>query len=463
MRKAIFFAAVAAISLSACQKVESNIPESKQVRVSFVVDEIGTKTTFGSPDGNAYPVLWQKEDKVDIYLNLDAVSTEEITPSADGKSATFSSKFTPKESNTLVITYPTGCVRSTNPDNQTLNVEIPAAQTSTATSPDPKAQMLVYVSEAMAADAIPETIAAKFVHLTAYGHLQFINVALNGAVVSGVNLSSSSNFIGRYFFWNNHNAGSAKVGEWSGGDVSPNAVGNAIAISTTTLDNVWFSAAPVDLSGKTLKFSVVTDKGTFTKEVTLPANAKLTSGKIAKMVIDMSGVELEAPKVYAPVKDASTLSVDDVVIIGARGYDVAIGTTQNSNNRAVAGVSKDKDGAIVNPGDGVQLFKVEAGTVSGTFAFKCINGEHKDKYIYAAGDKSKNYLKSTATKGNTASWAVTITENAGVYKTRITAQTTAGYANIIKYNNSGTNNLFSAYKETSLATDDSECSIYKLQ
>ena len=170
---------------------------------------------------------------------------------------------------------------------------------------------------------------------------------------------------------------------------------------------------------------------------------------------------MESPKIYAPITNANNLAVDDIVIIGARDYDVALGTTQNSNNRAAAGVSKDGNGAITNPGDGVQIFKVEAGTVNGTFAFKCVNGDKKDNYIYAAGNTTKNYLRSTTTKGDTSSWAITITdEGGGVYKTRIVAQTTSGYANIIKYNNSGSNNLFSAYKES---TNASECSIFKLQ
>ena len=458
MRKSILFFAAAAALLSACNK---NVPESNICTVDFVASEIGTKTEFDTPSGNKYPVLWREGDKVDVTLNLANTSSVEVTPSADRKSATFKYTFTSEASNTFVIYYPAGSVKSFNTTNQTLNVEIPAAQTSTAIGPDPAAQMLVYVSDEMSKDEIPAQLSAKFVHMTAYGHLKFSNVNLGDATVTGVNISASTNFIGRYFFWNNHNAGDAKIGEWSGGDVSPNAVGSAIAISTTTLDDVWFSAAPVDLSGQTLKIVVATDKGTLSKEITLPANSKLTSGKIAKMTIDMTGITMESPKVYAPITNANNLAVDDIVIIGARDYDVAIGTTQNGNNRAAAGVSKDGNGAITNPGDGVQIFKVEAGTVNGTFAFKCVNGDKKDNYIYAAGNTSKNYLRSTTTKGDTSSWAITITdEGNSVYKTRIVAQTTSGYANIIKYNNSGTNNLFSAYKES---TNASECSIFKLQ
>ena len=442
MKKSIlFFAAFAALLFSACQKKENIAPEGKQVSVNFVANEIGTKTAFGDPEGNKYPVLWTSGDKVSLYLNLDYNNGKvaEVTPSADGKSATFSAVFTPATTNVIVAVYPSNCVKSANATKQTINVEIPTAQTSTPSGPDPAAQMLVYVSDPMAADEIPATLAANFVHLTAYGHLKFVNTSLNGATVSAVNISVSTNFIGRYFFWKNHDAGDDKVGEWSGGDVSPNAAGNAITINTTTLDDVWFSAAPVDLSGKTMTITVATDQGTLTKEVTFPANSKLTAGKSVKMTIDMSGIGLVEPQVYKLVKDVRNLNVGDkVLVVSAGELEHALGSTQNGNNRSSAGITK-VDDTISDPAASVEILELEDGAINGTFALKAAEG-----YLYAAG--GGNYLRTQASINEAASWAISIDQEGN---TKIISQAPAVSQNELRYNNNSGNNLFSAYASSS--------------
>lgn len=146
---------------------------------------------------------------------------------------------------------------------------------------------------------------------------------------------------------------------------------------------------------------------------------------------------------YKLVTDASTLAVGDKVIIVATGSDVAMSTTQKTNNRGQTAVEKNSDGTITIGAD-VQVFTLEQGTVDGTFAFKTDSG-----YIYAASSSSNN-LKTQTTNNANGSWTISITDSVAT----ITAQ--GSYTrNLLKYNN--TNKIFSCY-----ASGMKDVSIYKL-
>ena len=140
--------------------------------------------------------------------------------------------------------------------------------------------------------------------------------------------------------------------------------------------------------------------------------------------------------VYTLVTDASTLAVGDKVIIVAAGYDVAMSTTQNDNNRGQADIEKKDNTIDITDKDTVQVFTLEKGTKTGTFAFNTGSG-----YIYAASSKN-NYLRTATTLSDNSSWKITITSGA----TTITAQGT-NTRNILRYNDAAANNgkLFSCY------------------
>lgn len=102
-----------------------------------------------------------------------------------------------------------------------------------------------------------------------------------------------------------------------------------------------------------------------------------------------------------------------------------------------------KDNTIVNPGNDVQVFTLEAGTKSDTYAFNTGSG-----YIYAASS-SKNQLKTQQKNNDNGSWTISCTAE-GV------ATITANGDNTrksLKYNTSG---LFSCY-----ASGQSAVAIYK--
>lgn len=140
------------------------------------------------------------------------------------------------------------------------------------------------------------------------------------------------------------------------------------------------------------------------------------------------------------VESASWLSAGDRVIIAANGSNVALSTTQNSNNRGQVSVTKAADGdySTLSSYTDAQEFILEEGTQSGSFGFWCDNGEQANKYIYAASS-SANQLKSQIDLDDNASFTIAID---GDGNATVTAQGTNS-RNLLKYNDS--NSIFSCY------------------
>lgn len=143
------------------------------------------------------------------------------------------------------------------------------------------------------------------------------------------------------------------------------------------------------------------------------------------------------------VLDASTLAVNDSIVIVASDYLKALSTTQNDNNRSAVNITKSDDKATVSLGGTVQIIRLDAGTVDNTFGFYVGNG-----YLFAASS-SKNYLRTQATNNDNGSWEISIADSVA----SIVAQGT-NTRNTIQYNSS--NSIFSCY-----ASVQQDVSIYK--
>ena len=144
------------------------------------------------------------------------------------------------------------------------------------------------------------------------------------------------------------------------------------------------------------------------------------------------------------VSQATPLMAGDKVVIVAKEYDVAISTTQNGNNRAEAGVTKDDD--IITFGENVCIFELRTGVTSGQWSFY---DEVNDGYIYAASSGS-NYLRTETDLDSNGSWTIEISEDSVA---TIIAQGD-NTRNILKYNSSS--NIFSCY-----SSGQKDIAIYK--
>lgn len=140
-------------------------------------------------------------------------------------------------------------------------------------------------------------------------------------------------------------------------------------------------------------------------------------------------------QVFRLVSSASDLNVGDTVIIAAQGYDYALSTDQQSNNRRQAAITKTDDKVTLT--SDVEIIVLEAGNVTGTFALKA---QGTAGYLYASSSSS-NQLRTKSTLDNNGSWLITISGGTA----SIVAQGT-NTRNTMQYNTSG---LFSCYGSAS--------------
>ena len=133
------------------------------------------------------------------------------------------------------------------------------------------------------------------------------------------------------------------------------------------------------------------------------------------------------------VTDASQLVAGGKVVIVAKGYNYALSTAQNSNNRGQAAVTK--NGNNVTFGSDVQILTLEAGTASGTWALQTGAG-----YLYAASNSS-NHLKTQTTNNANGIWNITVT-SAGVATIKATG---SNARNWMRYNLNNGSPIFSCY------------------
>ena len=149
-------------------------------------------------------------------------------------------------------------------------------------------------------------------------------------------------------------------------------------------------------------------------------------------------------KAWTLVTDASVLNVGDKIIIAAKGNNLAMSTTQNSNNRGQVAVTK--SGNTLTFTTAVQEIILEAGTKTGTFAFNV----GSSNYLYAASSSS-NHLK-TGSKNDNASWKVEIAST-GVATIKSQGTNTRNW---MRHNS--TNGLFACY-----ASGQNDICIYRYQ
>lgn len=426
--KSIMCIAAAAMAFTACSTADINeeitTPQTITVKFNALAENM-TRTTFGDYDSTnkEYPTLWEGDETIKLALGLTTgKDSSPVVASADNTSASFEAEFetTEEAPYTLYAICPSSAwVSGINASYKSWNIEIPTTQEPTATSCDPKAQILYGKAENLA--SLTEDVNISFKHLVAYAKFSFSNLNLDGATIKNITIEGDKNIAYRYYFYVETNT------------ISESGASKLITINTTSSENIWVALAPVaDLS--TLTFTINTDKGPLTKTVNLPADKAFEAGKVAGFTVNMSGVEFEESVKYELLTDVANLAIGDSVIIAAANADYAIGE-QAKNNRTATAVTKDEN-YIVDPSSSVEIFTVGAGNAANTYSLQ--NGD--GTYIFAASSSS-NHLKSEETLSANSSWAITVT-NTGVATIISQGEYTR---NTIRYNNSNNNNLFSCY------------------
>lgn len=288
MKKALFLfcAAVAALAFPSCVQMQPEESFCGGTTVQFTAGAPDTRTAFTTPEGDSYPVLWTSNDtQVKISLKMLKTVSAAVTPSSDGKSATFSATFGDDYGAPFIFDLISPASAYDYDNAGKWRIRLPAEQTPTAQSVDEKAQILVAQSETF--QEMPKKVSFSLKHWTAYGLLTLENLALGSASITQIELTAEKPWAGGRWTYDTH---TGKTEMYSG-------AGNTITIRTSSATGIWFACAPVDLSGTRLTVKVVTDAGDFFKEVTLPDGRNLTSGKVARITVDMAGITPQVPGV----------------------------------------------------------------------------------------------------------------------------------------------------------------------
>lgn len=167
------------------------------------------------------------------------------------------------------------------------------------------------------------------------------------------------------------------------------------------------------------------------------------------LVMLMTVGNVFADRGWVQVTYTSNLSVGDTIIIAAVDFNKAMGT-QSSNNRAAVDVLKSDDGGMLLSTGEARMFIVQAGTVSGTFAFFDPGDGTSHGYLYAAGSAtSGNYLRTSADldEAGRGDWSINFSDDGAIES--IVAQTLATDRVYMRYNPNNGNPVISCYQSTS--------------
>ncbi len=427
--------AVAAMSFTACSNdLTEDVTPSQEFTVQINAVENLSRTHFGNLNEGKYPTLWDATDKVKASLNMtSAKNSTETTIADDGTTASF--KLSLNESTapyTIYAISPANVASSISSEYCNWTITIPDSQEPSATSCDPAAQVVVGQTEAL--ETLPSSVDMKFEHLTAYAKINFTNVALGEAKVNSVTITADQYIAGKHYYqvadYDSYTAGQLRK-------ANSGAV-KSITITTSELNNVWVALAPVAVSE--LTFTINTDKGTITKEVT-GLNKEFKRGVVATFNVDMTGKTIATPDVYTLVTDLSVLAEGDNVIIASADENYAISTDNSGYNRPATAITK--DGNTIIPTTTVGIFTVhDAGT--NLYAFK--DASNDNAYLYASSSDNNN-LQTQATNDANGYWDITI-KDATTGAAKVVAQG-ANTRNVMQYNyNNGNTPRFSCYAST---------------
>ncbi len=414
--------------------------------VHFHASQADTKARFGEDDGNGIrPTLWTSNDsEVKLSLNYGSAVAAGVVPSTDFGTASFEATFDFSEVSgpyTFYSVSPASAALALSPSRSAWKVSIPCEQTPSDASPDESGIILAAASDEYDSAVQVGDVNLYFNHLTAYGRMSLLNLALaEGETVSAVELTVTTPIVGDWYW------------ETSGSGITDYGASSTLTINTSRTSDIWFACAPVDVSEQIMTVTVYTSAGCHEQLVEFPADRKFDAGQVAVFSVNMEGAEFTAAGsgsgsgssgAFELVTDASTLKAgDEVLIVSTKATDeyVALGES-NGNYRLPADVTVSNN-AISDPGDATVL-TLKAGTSDGTFAF--LDGS----YYLSSPTTDKNYLLSELTSVNdNASWSIVVSNGTAT----VTAK--AGSRTLLKYNSSSPR--FSCY-----SSGQTDVSIYR--
>ena len=412
MRKSYLYIMAAVAMLTGCMKEEAQTSSEKTSKISVEIAETATKTYV-----EGEKIYWHETgEQLNIIYFADESTTRRQSPTdtdyslVDNK-ATFTADFTATdgaEKYTFGAFYPYAYKSTTS----TISLTVPQEQTPTATSYDPKADILVS-AQPVVTEGIPSKIQFQFSRMVALVNMTVTGIT-PGESIEKITVISSAKPAGSVTFMV-HEAKTVENAVWYNNyeDITLN-MGGRVA---TGSDEVWFTTVPTVLSGTDLTVKVSTDKNDYIKSVDLTGKTlRFERANIARFTVTDLAIA-EKPKTYKLLTDVTELNAGDKVVISTKNV-----ATSNTKLLSTTPYDATKISLVsyVVINDNVEIeentipeeaaiFTLEAGATEGTFALK----NESVGYLYGTYDDANwsSCLAYNSTKVDGTSWTIELIPN----------------------------------------------------
>lgn len=302
--KPFVLVAAAAMALVSCQKNEIDAPQKQTVHFTINAG-IHTKTVISDNGDGTYSPSWHKDDQIGILFTEDKTDKLGATFSnvnADGEIASFEGTAKVDGEGTLYAFYPASAFNQHYGD-ETIRLDLPAAQKPTSTSFDPACDILV----AKPCDYIAEAGVVVIDDMYFARLMSVLRVNLKGEFAQGEMVKSLTLKVQDSEGKGIDVTGNAKVDykaatitAWNNGSVDRNEVTATYSDEEyiTIADGnsaAYLVIAPVTIPvGSTLSFTLKTDNYNISKTVTAPEDMSFTEGNISVMNLTINEENCEA-------------------------------------------------------------------------------------------------------------------------------------------------------------------------
>lgn len=407
MKKLFISLSAAVAMLAGCAQEKDYTPAEENFTLQVEVSEPVSKTytegdkIFWNETGEQLNIIYFADESTSRRQSAThedyTLTDNRITFTADLSKTEGASKYT------FGAFYPYVYKSTTS----SVSLTVPQEQTPTATSYDPKADILVSAQPVVTA-GLPDKISFQFSRMVAIVNMKIAGIPA-GELIEEVIVSSSAKPAGAMEF-KVHQTNTVENAKWYNNyeDITLN-MGGRVA---TGNDDVWFITVPTDLSGTDLTVKVSTDKNDYIKTIDLTGKTlNFERADIARFTVKDLSVA-EKPKAYKLLTDVAELNAGDKVVISTKNV-----ATSNTKLLSTAAYDATKIGlvsyVVINddieieenaiPADAA-IFTLEEGATAGTFAFR---NESKG-YLYGTYDEDNwsSLLAYNSSKVDGTSWTV---------------------------------------------------------
>lgn len=288
--KSLMLVAVAAMGFTACQNGVDEVVSVEDVKMTINASVDATRTVLDEANTT---INWSADDALKVIENSTTYRTTTAIDIATDGTAQFTVSF--PASTATEFTYNAIYPASALNEDETVNAEkvkvtVKDAQSATATSFDPTADILV--SKHIETTAQPTTLDMQFKRLVALGKLTLTNLPATSTISKVTFTAGKEDVLAGRNYVNTVTGAVSQYGYYNGTNAISVSYDEAVASTTP----IYFACNPFDMAeGEVFKVEVICSDATYTREVTIPAGRSLSfvEGDLNTFSVDMTDATKE--------------------------------------------------------------------------------------------------------------------------------------------------------------------------